>query len=348
MKYSRLFEGNTTDGDTLPVILNELNSNNAADKPTIVMDAGIASEKNILLLQTLGYKYMCVGRVGLQKYEALPNAQPIVIQDKKEQPITLKQVIVPGWNDRQLLVHSTAKQAKEVSMKESFQKKYLEQIELLRASLTKPRGIKTPEKVWQRIGRLAQKYPSINKHYDLQIKTNSEGKVYEIDLIEKKLTKAEGHYLLRTNLDERDEKVQWTIYNTIREVESSFRCLKTDLDLRPIYHKSDEASLAHLHLGVLAYTVVHTIRYQLKQSGINENWRNIVRTMNTQKIGTATMKNMYNQTIKVRKCTSPSQKVQNIYNALQYKPYPFKQKKVVVPPDMISKTEALPILDFKT
>ena len=40
----------------------------------------------------------------------------------------------------------------------------------------------------------------------------------------------------------------WNIYNTIREIESSFRTLKTDLDLRPIYHKNDDATMAHLHL----------------------------------------------------------------------------------------------------
>lgn len=162
------------------------------------------------------------------------------------------------------------------------------------------------------------------------------------------MPKKEGHYLLRTNLDERDEKVQWTIYNTIREVESSFRCLKTDLDLRPIYHKSDEASLAHLHLGVLAYTVVNTIRYQLKQSGINEDWRAIVRTMNTQKVGTTTMKNMYNQKINVRTCTKPNQNAQDIYDALNYKAYPFKQKKVVVPQSTIQKMKDLSTLDYKT
>jgi len=59
--------------------------------------------------------------------------------------------------------------------------------------------------------------------------------------------------------------VQWTIYNVIREIEATFRTLKTDLDLRPIFHKKDESSMAHLHLGLLAYWVVNTIRYQLKQ-----------------------------------------------------------------------------------
>ena len=335
IKYSKLFEGNKTDVATLPLILQELDLKQGSIKPTIVMDAGIASEENIQLLQKSGYKYICVARGGLTKYCALPDATPILIHDKKQQPITLMQVKVEGWNDRQLLVHSTAKEAKENSMKESFQKKYLEQIELIKESLQKPRGVKTEDKVWKRLGRLAQKYPSINKHYEIKTKLDEQGKVAEIEIKEKELPKKEGNYLLRTNLDEQDEQVQWTIYNTIREVESSFRCLKTDLDLRPIYHKTDTASLAHLHLGVLAYTVVNTIRHQLKIQGINEDWRGIVRIMNTQKVGTASMKNMYDQTIKIRKCTKPNQKADAIYTTLNYKPYPFKQKKVVVPPEKL-------------
>jgi hypothetical protein len=45
---------------------------------------------------------------------------------------------------------------------------------------------------------------------------------------------------------------------------------RADLDLRYIYHKNDTSTMAHLHLGLLAYRLVNTIRYQLKQSVINE------------------------------------------------------------------------------
>ena len=67
----------------------------------------------------------------------------------------------------------------------------------------------------------------------------------------------------------KDEVVIWKIYNTIREIENSFRTLKTDLDLRPIYHKSDKSAMAHLRLGILAYWLVNTIRHQLKAKQIN-------------------------------------------------------------------------------
>lgn len=64
---------------------------------------------------------------------------------------------------------------------------------------------------------------------------------------------------------------------------TSFRCMKIDLDLRPVYHKSDVACLAQLHLGILAYWVVTSIRYLLCQKGINKTWSQILDIMLTQK-----------------------------------------------------------------
>jgi len=62
------------------------------------------------------------------------------------------------------------------------------------------------------------------------------------------------------------EEEIWGIYNTIREVESTFRCLKTDLRLRPVHHQEDRYCEAHLHLGLLAYQIVAPIRYMLKKA----------------------------------------------------------------------------------
>jgi YD repeat-containing protein len=52
----------------------------------------------------------------------------------------------------------------------------------------------------------------------------------------------------------------WEIYHTVREIESTFRCLKTDLDIRPVFHQKDINSEAHLFIGILAYQLVHAIR----------------------------------------------------------------------------------------
>ena len=74
---------------------------------------------------------------------------------------------------------------------------------------------------------------------------------------------------------EKEDEI-WQIYNTLTEIEATFRVLKTDLHLRPIYHQKDKSSDAHIFLGILAYTLVNTIRYQLKQKDINYDWKNIV------------------------------------------------------------------------
>ena len=72
-----------------------------------------------------------------------------------------------------------------------------------------------------------------------------------------------GTYFIRTSLNMNEDLI-WLIYNIIREIEYSIRTLKTDLDLRQIYHKIDDPTMAHLHLGLLAYWIVNTVRYQLK------------------------------------------------------------------------------------
>jgi transposase len=139
-----------------------------------------------------------------------------------------------------------------------------------------------------------------------------------------------GVYFIRTSLEGNPEEMVWQFYNTIREIEATFRVLKNDLDLRPIYHQKDESTMAHLHLGLLAYWVVNTVRHQLKTKGINSGWREIVRTMNTQKTVTTLAQNVNDQVIMIRRCSEPNQNVRDIYDALKYKYAPFVKRKSVV------------------
>jgi hypothetical protein len=86
-----------------------------------------------------------------------------------------------------------------------------------------------------------------------------------------------------------------TKYNTICEIEYSFRTLKTGLNLRPICHKKDESTMAHLHWGLFACWVVNTVQYQLKEQATNFQWSEIVRMMNTQKAVTTVSQNRYDE-----------------------------------------------------
>jgi hypothetical protein len=267
----------------------------------------------------------------------------VQITDKKNQPIELLKVKSGKNNDQYLWVRSQTKALKEKSMNGLLSQRFEEGIQNIREGINKKSGTKKLNKVYERIGRLKEKYPSVHNYYDIIVTDNCNGTATSISCKHKTgqdTDKQSGIYFLRTSLTDNDEKTLWTIYNVLREIEYTFRVLKTDLDLRPIYHKTDEASIAHLHLGILAYWLVATIRYQLKQQGVNSDWREIVRTMNTQKCVTTSIVNIKRETISVRQCTEPTKEAKKIYDLLKYKYAPFTRKKSVVPPAEILKNSS--------
>jgi len=345
LKYSNIFEGNMADCKTLEDIVNALSAQTSftSRKPIVVMDAGIATDDNLKMLKNKGYEYLCVSRSSLKGYHADISATPVQICDKRKQPIELLKVKCNGDTDQYLWVRSQSKAMKENSMNGLLSQRFEEGIQSIQEGIVKKGGVKKLNKVYERIGRLKQKYPSVHTYYDITVCDDGNGTATSINCRHKTgedMDKQAGIYFLRTSLMNLDEHLFWTIYNIIREIEYTFRVLKTDLDLRPIYHKTDDASMAHLNLGLMAYWLVSTIRYQLKQSGINSNWREIVRRMNTQKCVTTSVENISGQTISIRQCTEPTAEVKEIYDKLKYKYKPFTRKKSVVPPAEIFKNES--------
>ena len=333
VKYSKIYRGNIGETTTLETTMDDLSSRSSitGSKPMVVMDAGIASEENLLMLRNRKQDYLCVARGKFKDYVAVKKENnPVVITDKRKSPIELMMIEQQGIDDSLLYVRSEKKAKKEVSMHENFTTHFEEGLNQVLYGIQRKGGTKKVEKVWERIGRLKEKYPSAHRFYDLQV-TSENGIATKLEWrkIIPTTRKEEGVYFLRTSVKQIDEKFFWDIYNTIREIESVFRTLKTDLKMRPVFHQTDENSVAHLNLAVLAYQMVHTIRYQLKAKGINHDWSHIVRIMNTQKAATVTMKDKNNQKIFIRKCTSAEPKVTEIYDALGYKHYPFVKKSVV-------------------
>lgn len=358
LKYSNIFRGNMADHKTLKSVVESLKKNTSFvdRKPFVVMDAGIATDNNLAMLRSEGYDYMCVSRSKLKDYRADTDKEPVKVFDKKKQPIELMRVSPlkkqeqkkqqdekDQDTDTYLWVKSKAKALKEESMNGLLSQRFEEGILSINEGIQRKGGTKKLNKVNERVGRLKEKYPSVHRYYDIIITDDGKGTATSITCRHKiglDPDKKAGIYFLRTTLDEKNEKTLWTIYNVIREIEYTFRVLKTDLDLRPIYHKTDEASMAHLHLGLLAYWLVSTVRYQLKQKGYNFQWDEIVRIMNTQKLVTTTMKNIDDQTIIIRQCTVPERKAKEVYDLLNYKSVPFNRKKSVVVPVEIFKNDS--------
>jgi len=346
LKYSNIFEGNKADSKTLKTIVEQLSKRTSSTKrkPVVVIDAGIATEANLKMLRKEHYDYICVSRSNLKEYQADTESTPVVITDKRRQPIELMKV-KSGKHPKEhfLWVRSKTKALKEHSMNGLLAQRFEEGIQAINEGIHKKSGVKRLNKVHERLGRLKEKYPSVHRYYDITIKDDGRGTATHISCSHKKGAdpdKKAGIYFLRTTVDEKQEKNLWMIYNVIREVESTFRTLKTDLDLRPIYHKTDRASMAHLHLGLLAYWIVSTIRYQLKQQGFRSEWREIVRIMNTQKCVTTSVTNIYKEVITIRQCTEPTKKVKQIYDLMKYKYVPFYRKKSVVLPAGILKNDS--------
>ena len=337
LKYSRIYQGNISDTTTLSKTIDDLSAHTSTTnrKPVVVMDAGIMTDDNAIMMKKKGYDYICVARTKLKDYKyADPGGTNTKVFDKKGNPISLRLVEKEGDTDTYMYVRSQQKAVKEASMNNHFSKRYEEDLENIKDALNKKGGTKKIEKVWERIGRLKEKYPTANKYYSITVIPDQERKkATDIKWSKNTVTpkQTEGVYFIRTNLSGKEEATLWTIYNTLTEIEATFRILKTDLALRPVFHKNDENIESHLFLGLIAYQLVATIRYQLKKKGIHHDWRNIVRIMNTQKEVTSTMKNKAGKIIMIKKCSTPTVDAKQIYDALGYRYNPYFIKKSVVP-----------------
>lgn len=86
--------------------------------------------------------------------------------------------------------------------------------------------------------------------------------------------KNQKHNIRKKNLKEKDVAIS-RIYNSLGEIKSTFRALKTDLYLPPFYYKKDNAPMKHLLLGLLGYWIVKTIRLQINNKKLNQDWKGI-------------------------------------------------------------------------
>lgn len=261
-KHYQLFDGRMTDTDSLQKIIDSLDEQmkSLGVSPIVVMDAGISTEDNLAMLKKKGYKYLCVSRSSSKAYDTIEGEERQQLKDNRGQTLEIQRVKVSHEADKEgnlpasatdtyYWVRSEAKAAKENGMYDQFTKRFMAEIEKIKASLTKKHGTKKTDKVMERLGRARQKYPSVSSHYDYAY-TEEDCTVTSLECTLKEgydFNEKAGVYFLQTNLDDKDSKDGvnvWKIYNILKEVESSFRCMKTDLDLRPIYHKSDVACLA--------------------------------------------------------------------------------------------------------
>lgn len=319
IRHSRIYEGNKADLATLDDMIADLeNYSPAGVKQTIVIDAGIATEENLESIVNKGYKYVCVSRKRLKNYPVDTQKQTITqLTDRDKNKVELRIFTPEEHTDTWMYVQSEAKQAKEESMDEKLKARFEEELEQIKCALDKKGGTKKINKVWERIGRAKEKNRRVSSKYTIDL-TEKNGLATSLSwsVKQNKMSedKTKGVYFIRTNIKQPDEIELWNIYNTIREVEATFRCLKSDLNIRPVHHQNDMRVEAHIYQTILAYQLVNAIRHMLKDKGIHHDWTNVVRIMNTHTIQTIELPTDKKE-IHLRKPSKPIKEVQEIYNA---------------------------------
>lgn len=301
IKKSEIFPGNASEPQTLEKMIHQLAPEKRSTAPTVVLDAGIATEENIAWLVANHYRYVVVSR---KRHRQFDEAQAHTIKETSDNRIKIQRVVCPSGDEVELYCHSEQREKKENGIHENFTRRFEQALDKLSAGLHKKRTIKNYDRILERIGRLKQKYTRVAQHYEIRVEEDK-GMATALHWTRTKTIKdtLPGVYCLRTNQTQWDDATLWHTYTMLTDLESVFRCLKSELGLRPVFHHKTDRVSGHLFISVLAYHLVHTIRFQLKASGIHLSWSGIRRELTGQNRVTVQLKRADGKTLHIRKTT---------------------------------------------
>ena len=348
VRHSRIFSGNASEPATLKQMIEQLQPPimaNENDGPgnqeldlrlplTIVMDAGIASEDNIQWLVEQGYKYIVVSRKQKMEFD---EQYSVVVKEHEYDSVRAMRIERKN-GEIELYCHSKLREKKEQAMSKQASERLEADLSYLSEGLHIKRRLKNAKRICEKIGRLRQKYSSVSRYYEISVETDEAQKnAIELNFkrIEPKETDPNAHpgvYCLRSNQSDWDEQKMWSTYIMLTDLEAVFRSLKSELGMRPVYHQKTHRVEGHIFITLLGYNLVHQLRTQLKQQGINDSWESIRTTMSTQMRITTRLQGKDGELIYLRKSVQPNADQQRILNALNLPWLPGKTEKVIVTP----------------
>ena len=235
-----IFEGNKFEGHTMLPVIETFRKKYLIDKLVIIADSGLLSNENIKELQSKEYEYIIGARIKNESKEikerilslGLKNGQSKII--KKEGGIKL------------IISYSEARAAKD--------------------NFSREKGLLRLKKLISK-GNLTKS--ALNKRgYNKFL--NMEGNV-RISLDENKIkqdARWDGlkGYITNTNLT-KEEIID--NYNHLWKIERAFRISKSDLKIRPIYHRLKRRIEAHICIAFVAYKIYKELERQLKEKKAN-------------------------------------------------------------------------------
>ena len=272
-----VFEGNKRDAKTVPDVMGDLEQRFGLKRVVFIGDRGMVTSQNLDDLRTGGHGYI-VGRNRRRSGEVFDYIQSatgewtecpvgITARAKATPPKTLVQEVAsnkPGV--RVFVVHSDERAAFERAQRVKAMGRGRTRLEGLEQRIEKGR-LNAAEKV----GAAAARILACN-HGHRYYGWSYEGGVFRFFEHPVHFTREqayEGKYVIQTEEPNLSAVEAVRLYKELSEVERAFANLKDVIDLRPIYHRTDERVQAHIFVAALAFLLHRAIEKKLKAAGLD-------------------------------------------------------------------------------
>ena len=262
-----VLDGNRRDVTTLEDMLEVVENKYGYARRIWVFDRGVVSEKNLKILRKRKTPYVCATpRSALKDFEKELTSQN---WQKVKDDVEAQTVARASGKETYLLVRSQGRRDKEKAMRDLAMKRMEEGLTKLSAQVAKGR-LKEDKKIHIKTGRLLGRYPSVASLYQIDLRVTDKQKKTlvwtrrEDKLRWKQIT--EGTYLIGTNLSDTELSRLWEVYTQLTEAEASFRAIKSELMIRPIWHHKEKRVQAHILVAFLGYALWVTLKHSLKGS----------------------------------------------------------------------------------
>lgn len=230
-----IFDGKKFEGRTMLTIVDSFKKKYDINNMVVVADAGLMSNNNITELQEKNYEYIIGARI--KNESKLIGQQILSAQLQNGESIA----ITKDENSRIIISYSESRAKKDAANR----KKGLEKLE---------KNIKS--------GNLTKQHIN-NRGYNKYLKMKGNAKIS----IDKKKYTEDGKwdglkgYITNTKLS-KDEIIE--SYNHLWQIEKAFRISKSDLKIRPIFHRLKGRIEAHICIAFCAYKIYKELERQLK------------------------------------------------------------------------------------
>src|SRR6202049_274836 len=259
------FDGNRADVSTMETILRMVERKYGKARRIWVMDRGIVSEENLQAIGSRGGQ----ARVGTPRRQMKQFEQELLKDDwiQVRPEVEVKKVAIPQGEETYILCRTQGRQEKEKAIRNRFSARMEDALQRLAKTIAGGR-LKDRHKMERRLGRIQANHSPVNDLYEVALRDTPEGVRLQWKMKEDRKQwreLREGAYMLRTNLTVDTAEELWSRYMQLTEAEASFRALKSELSIRPLFHQKEPRVKAHVMVAFLGYALWVTLKHLLKR-----------------------------------------------------------------------------------